>query len=127
MSRVLVAGGPRVGKSTLAFRLATSSAVPVFGSDSLIGAYSWSDASAEVAKWYSLPGPWIIEGVAVPRAIRKWLASHPTGSPADLIYYSDAPKVLRTQGQERMGKGVSTVWAEIVDELKSRGVSIREF
>jgi hypothetical protein len=49
--------------------------------DDLI-ALGWSEASAAVIPWISRPGPWIIEGVAVPRALRKWFAANPTGKPA---------------------------------------------
>ena len=43
--------------------------------DDLIDTHEWSAASAEVARWLDDEGPWIIEGVAMSRALRKWRRS----------------------------------------------------
>lgn len=126
--RVLVAGGPRVGKSTLAQRLVeeAESGLLIRHTDSLMETLEWSEASAEVARWINQPGPWIIEGVAVPRALRKWLAAN-VGKPADVIYWSDSAKVPLTRGQIVMSKGCDKVWREIRDELALRDVRIEAF
>lgn len=134
--RILIVGGPKTGKTTYSEQLARelaagvdpsglpSTAVKLMHTDSLIGVKDWSEASAEVALWLDERGPWIIEGVAVPRALRKWLAAHPEGRPADRVIFMTRPFVSLTKGQETMAKGVATVWAEVVDQLASRGVSI---
>ncbi len=121
--RVLIAGGPRVGKTTLAGKLGRA---PVRHTDDLLS-YAWSQASEIVSRWMDQPGPWCIEGVAVPRALRKWLERNPTGKPCEVIYWSMDPTVRLTQGQQAMAKGCLTVWMEIMSILRSRGVQIRSF
>ncbi len=123
-SRVIVAGGPRCGKTTFAKELATRTGVPVRHTDDLIGVYDWSASSEHVATWFDRPGSWIVEGVTAPRAIRKWLASHPKGKPADVIYWGVEPRVHITKEQAAMLKGVMTVWKEIRTEVLMRGVKV---
>ncbi len=123
--RVLVGGGPRVGKTTLAHKLATDGRA-VRCSDEAID-LGWSEASEHVATWLDTPGPWIVEGVAVARALRKWLALHPEGRPCDLLLWSSVARADRTPGQVTMGKGCETVLAEIRGELLRRGVRVEGF
>lgn len=121
-ARVVIAGGPRCGKSVLSGKLGIT---PVFGSDKLIG-LGWSEASLAASRWLDEPGPWVAEGVAMPRALRKWLARNPVGNPADLVVWLGQPVVARVAGQESMAAGCLTVWREIRPELFRRGVRIRE-
>lgn len=123
MSRIIVAGGPRTGKTTYARELALATRAPLRSTDDLIGQLSWSDASAEVARWLDEPGPWIIEGVAAVRALRKWFATHP-GAPADLVRWASVARVARTPAQEAMAKGCATVWREVLPELVRRGIRV---
>lgn len=92
--------------------------------DALIATHSWSEASARVSLWLDCPGPFIIEGVAAVRALRKWLERNRTGKPADLIIAMWIARVPLTDGQERMAKGCRTVWREISPELEARGVEV---
>lgn len=117
--RIAIAGGPRCGKTTLAETLGAAR-----HTDDLIER-GWSEASALTATWFDEPGPWIIEGVAVPRALRKWLAANPEGRPCDVVHWLGAPRVPLTDGQVSMFKGCAKVWGEIVGELQRRGVEIR--
>lgn len=122
--RILILGGPRTGKTTLANKLGAERGIPVRGMDDLIGAFDWSAASAEAARWMDDPGPWIIEGVQGARALRKWLAAHPEGQPADLIIHCQKPHVPLTAGQIAMGKGCLTVWGEVAAEVVRRGALV---
>lgn len=140
--RLVIAGGPRTGKSTLARKLAADMGLQpnsetndghgaygyglaVRSTDELLGRKDWSEASAEVARWMDAPGPWILEGVVMARACRKWLAAHPTGAPCDELLYVTEPKVPQIAGQARMSKGCDTVFREIESALERRGVVIR--
>lgn len=141
-SRLIIAGGPRTGKSTLARDLAarmslkpnseTNDAIgaygyglPVRSTDDLLHKLDWSATSAEVARWFDEGGPWIVEGVVAPRALRKWLAAHPEGKPCDELLYVQGAKVSQNAGQERMTKACWTVFAEIRESLEHRDVVIR--
>ena len=117
-----MAGGPRTGKSTLAGALG----LPVLSTDVLIVSYDWSQASEQVATWFDLTGPWVIEGVAAGRALRKWIKANLEGKPCDHILYLTHAYEQLTPGQATMAKGCATVWREILPELLKRGVTIHD-
>ncbi len=122
-SRVVIAGGPRSGKSTLAQNISRGGRIRVRGTDELL-ALDWHDSSLVASSWFEYPGPWICEGVAMPRALRKWLARNPNEAPADLIVWANEAASPRVPGQESMAKGCATVWREILPELERRGVRV---
>lgn len=130
MTRIAITGGPRTGKTTLGDILRVEEmesgrrlAVPLRHTDDLIGKLEWSDASAEVARWMDAPGPWIIEGVAVSRALRKWREAHPgEPPPVDRVIYLSEPHVDTTPHQHAMAKGVRKVHDEIESWLAEHGV-----
>lgn len=133
ISRIVIAGGPRTGKTTFAHDMVGGddprdrrehADVLVLHTDNLAH-LGWSEASAAAALWLDAPGPWIVEGVAAVRALRKWIAAHPDGKPCDVVYWLTDPVVERTPGQVTMAKGCATVWAEVCGELARRGVEIR--
>lgn len=125
--RILVAGGPRTGKTTFAGKLAKEHGLTVRHTDDLIGVVDWSGASLKVAGWMTQPGPWLIEGVAIGRALRKWLAANPLGKPADQVFWSNTARVPRDAGQEAMARGCETVWAEVLPQLRRRGMRVETF
>lgn len=118
--RIAIAGGPRCGKTTLAATMGEAR-----HTDDLIGQLDWSAASTEVSTWLNEPGPWIIEGVALPRALRKWLLANPEGKPCDVVHWLIAPHEELTSRQLGMLRGCETVWGEIEGELRRRGVDVR--
>ena len=130
--RIAVAGGPRCGKSTIAVRTGERYQLPVRHADSVIGDLEvenfpyrerWSEASRRVSEWLREPGPWIIEGVCVPRALRKLLAA--TSEPLDMtVLWMGEPIQVQTDRQCAMHKGCVTVWDKIESELKARGAVI---
>lgn len=131
--RICIAGGPRTGKTTLSAQLGRKLGIPVYHTDDLLSSSptgalkrrdDWSGQSEEVARWFSRPGSWIIEGVTVPRALRKWLAAHPGQAPCDKVIWLTRPKVSRNKGQEAMANGCLTVWREIQFILHERGVEM---
>lgn len=122
--RIVIGGGPKTGKTMLADKMALPSSVPARHTDDLIGQLDWSAASQEVAGWFDAPGPWIVEGVATFRALRKWLEQHPDGKPCDLVIVLTVPHEVLLKGQLTMAKGCATVWAEIAPLLAARQMSV---
>jgi len=121
--KIAIIGAPRAGKTTLAAKLAAELGVQVRHSDDLIGTLDWSAASEHIATvWLPEPGPWIIEGVAVVRALRKWLDAHPTGLPCDKIIVLETPRVALTSRQAGMAKACATILDGIRGPLLERGV-----
>ena len=122
--RVIIVGGPRTGKSTFASRLAA----PVYCTDPKIYVKEpleavtygpeadWGEDSDWIANhWLRMPGPWVIEGHATARALRKYYEQslHVAGGevppPCDRIIVLTRQYYF-SEGQRRMHKGVMTVW-----------------
>ena len=117
--RIVITGGPKTGKTTLADEMGGG----VRQTDELIE-LPWSEQSLVVSRWFDEPAPWVIEGVTVTRALRKWLKHNLKGKPCDLVIYLREPRIQLSVGQERMSKACWTVWREIRRELERRGVEI---
>jgi hypothetical protein len=115
--KIAIAGVPKAGKTTHALSLGTQ----FRSTDSLIPK-GWSEASDEAASWFADDG--IVEGVAVPRALRKWLAENPEGRPVDEVHWLGVPRHDLTPGQNSMARGCQTIFEEIRPELLKRGVKI---
>lgn len=139
MTRIVICGGPRTGKTTQAGSLQRDltnyfgplSTGQIHHSDDLIaelahlGKDAWSEGSRRVTEWLDAPGPWIIEGVALARALRKWREAHPgEPPPVDRVIRLTTPHVELTRGQAAMAKGEETVWQEIAGWLLGEGVAM---
>jgi broad-specificity NMP kinase len=121
--RIVIAGGPRRGKTTRALAIAERTGATVRHTDELVGKLPHGDDSAEVARWFNERGPWVVEGVTAARALRKWMAMHP-GKPCDRVVLMRDPVVKLTPGQITQSKGCDTVWREIEPQLAARGVEV---
>lgn len=135
--RIVIVGGPRRGKSTLALELRQGDqAVPIYCGDPmskvkdpLTGVrylpeglpFAGDDGAAQwiADNWFTLPGPWVCEGHVMARALRRW-ANDDRPDAAGIMYPCDRiivldhePWVESTKGQEAMHKGVMSVWAPI--------------
>lgn len=132
--RICITGGPCTGKTTLAAQMAEIERDDkpdrpwggiIRHTDDLIP-LGWSEASQAACLWLDAPGPWIIEGVAVSRALRKWRDAHPgEPPPVDRVIYLTEPlnRGAVLAGQDRMAKGVASVHAEIEEWLVEHGVA----
>lgn len=111
--RVVIIGGPKTGKTTLAAAMGGGRST-----DEVIDDLDWSEASEEIATWLNEPGPWLIEGVAVPRALRKWRESHPDEpAPVDHVIHLQRRYEELSPETDTMAKGVETVLDEILPWL----------
>lgn len=126
--RIMIVGGPRTGKTTLAdeIRLDMEPDVLVYHTDDLIGKYDWADVPDQIITWMQYNPPWLIEGVQTARALRRWLKKAKTlgwaGTPCDRIIVLREPKEELTKGQTTMMRGVWTVWKEVEPQLDPRVV-----
>ncbi len=121
----MIIGPPKAGKTTLGLALSAELGVPILHTDDLIGRLEWSAASEHIANvWLAEPGPWIIEGVAVVRGLRKWLGANPSGKPCDLIIEMATPRIELSSRQAGMAKACLGIWTEIRQDLYARSVAI---
>lgn len=138
--RVLIAGGPRVGKSTLARKLAVRRNLTLPGIDDhnerggyflgaeeslaiVKGESSWSGGSQSMSDWMDKAGPWVIEGVAGWRAVRKRLATK-GDLPVDVVVWMARPRLGLTPGQTAMHKGCETVRKQCFPALAKAEVPV---
>lgn len=123
---VCITGGPGTGKSWLGEAMALTSGTTLLRTDDLI-ALSWSQASQAVAaRMLTTTGDLIVEGVAVPRALRKAL-DQTDGRPCDRLVLLRARRPERgvaSSGELVMAKGLLTVLHQIFAELVERGVEV---
>ncbi len=120
MSRIVICGGPGVGKTSLARILGVT---PVHHTDDLMS-LEWSEQSLACCALLNRPGPWIIEGATAVRALRKWLAANPIGLPFDEVYWLEETHEKLTPAQARLKSGCKTIWKEILPELDFRGADV---
>lgn len=117
--RILIIGGPRGGKTTHARDLSRRLGIPVQQFDTYISKYDWSEMSDEIAKWLDDPGPWIKEGVAGVRGLRKWLRKNKRSPDFEIVVLNE-PKIQLSQGQKRMHKNHTKILEECMQEIESR-------
>lgn len=135
-SRLLIVGGPGCGKSTRALQEARKRGCLVLCTDTKEQAaregrepqldgvlyappgMTWSGTSEWIAdSWLCRQGPFVMEGVALPRALRKWRERHPDEAPpCDEVIWLREPRMELTDGQARMLVGVETVMNELIDD-----------
>jgi len=119
--KLAIAGVPKAGKTTLADKIDSNA----LHTDDLIDTHNWSEASQAASEWFN-KDEFVIEGVAVPRALRKWLKANKDNNekPCDTVVWLDEPWTELTKGQLTMAKGCKTVMSEIFEDLTTRGTDI---
>lgn len=119
--RIAITGGPLTGKTTLAPTLGS----PVIHGDDFMH-LGWSQSSQALAHAMRDPGPWVAEGVQVPRALRKMLEARPDVKPCDRLIILTTPYTAQGEGQRRMSLGIDTVLAGVLPLLRGLGVEIEK-
>lgn len=142
--RYIIIGPPFAGKSTLMQKL-MAKGYPAFCTDSktqtrevvkgvtyLQDGLEWSEASQYVAdNWLGTAGPWVVEGVAALRAVRKMIRQ---GNGAALkgaeiivlsfMHYKDQDNLK--EGHFAMNRAFRSMWAEIGPLCKGLGIVVHE-
>jgi hypothetical protein len=132
--RVVIDGGPRRGKSEIAKKIAADGRRYHHGDElrdrpewaGLTKEEKWSAGSQLASEWLDEEGPYVLDNVAMGRALRKWLKRNPTGKPADVVVHLSGAVIESSSGQEGMATGSDSVWKEIRSELVMRGVRVIE-
>lgn len=130
-ARIAIAGVPSAGKTSEAKTISEGCGIELQQTDTLIHR-DWSAASLEVAGWFNLAGPWIVEGVTVPRAIRKWFkhqAEDPMQwsvyqTPCDVLLWLGEPHEILEGRRLAMAKTCNSVLTEITPRLTELGVQV---
>lgn len=117
--KILIIGGPKCGKTTHARKLSRELGIPLDHFDNYIGRYEWSEMSDKIAEWLDQPGPWIKEGVAGIRGLRKWLRKNARTPDFEIVILND-PHLKHTPGQMRMHKTHGTILKECMQEIENR-------
>ena len=102
--RLAITGAPSTGKTTLTLKLDDGTR-KIFHNDDFKH-LEWSKASEHLAKEITeCAKPLIVEGVTVPRALRK-------GMKVDAVIWLHKPHIEQKAGQVAMGRGMETVLRE---------------
>lgn len=118
--RIIIAGGPKTGKTQLAAKLVRQvGAQKPMCTDTLIKNHDWETISDRVSEWFDLSAPWVVEGVITPHALEKWFVRNPIGKPADVVLWLPEVRAPQTPRQASMTKGCFTVWQRVIPMLRA--------
>lgn len=113
-NRIAIVGGPQVAKTTLSRRVKDR---PVFGTDEHKRAnLAWADVPAAIIKQVEGLDRFVVEGVMVARALRGSKDGTRAGITVDCIVCLNTAMIERLPGQERMAKGVATIFADYIEK-----------
>lgn len=122
--RVVIVGGPRVGKSTLS---KTFDCYVRHSDDLIDSGLDWSTQSARLAnEMVTTDGPWCFEGVRLVHALRKALLLRPGHRFCEKVIVLTQPHEQLSTSQAGFGKGIMKVWREIEGELRGLGIEVEE-
>lgn len=122
--RIVIIGGPHVGKTTLSEKLKSECGFKNVHHSDDIKHLDWSASSEFASYWFDSEDEYVAEGVQMARALRKWLQRNPDKPlDADVVWLTK-PQTSLLPGQINMAKGVMTVFNEIRGELEKRGARI---
>lgn len=135
--RIVIVGGPRVGKTTYATKIAKqlgchlgSTGKRTEQEDGLIS----TDNYMKRADWKTLPDvvikdlkdreSFVLEGTQAARVLRRWLKEDPSSAKIDKVLVFNRPWVERNAGQNAMAKGVATILRDMAPLLRDSGIEV---
>ncbi len=124
MSKIVIIGVPRSGKTTYAHEHYKKE--DVISTDNLLDCeeLKWEDRSRRVVEWMAGRSSFCIEGCDAVRGLRKFLVTYPGKIPCDeVIWFGTAQEEL-SKGQAGFGKGCKKIFDTILLELNGLGVGI---
>jgi hypothetical protein len=121
--KIVIGGGCRCGKSTLAEALGREHGLPVYRADDLMH-MGWSEASDAFADVIAYGRDGIYEGVAAVRAMRKLIKRMGSRPCTRYLHLTRAWTPL-TPRQAGLNTAVETVWRDVAPKLRARGVIVR--
>lgn len=120
--RVVIAGVPRAGKTTLAKRMRPD--LPHVHTDDYKH-LPWSDVPDAILRdLRALEDGWVLEGVQSLRVLRRALDNDIDLGVTRLVYLRTPHEEL-TPGQRRMAAGLETIWRGVRPRLRGVIVSTR--
>lgn len=120
--RVVIAGGPRVGKSTLFRSMALDYPVAI-GTDDFMH-LPWEAVPNAVISVLERSDDWLLEGVQALRVLRRWIRDRTDYPGVDLVYYLTEPMAARTPRHWSMAKAIDKHWRDVVPRLAADGTDI---
>lgn len=120
--RIVIAGGPRTGKSTLFRSLALDFAVAI-GTDDFMDR-PWDAVPDAIVDVLEKHDEFLLEGVNAARVLRRWIRDRQTFPGIDVCYYLTSPMVPQTKAQASMTKAIATVWKDVLPRLVADGTTI---
>lgn len=121
--KIVIAGGPRTGKSSFARKLNEKLNIPIISTDNYI-ACGWSEAPHKIIEDIIDLPDYILEGVNSGRTIRK-LVEKDIKLEFDKVYYLEQPMVeYDKKGQAALNKGCKTVWLDVIPSLDDAGIEV---
>jgi len=121
--KLVIGGGTRCGKSTLAEHIGRALRLPVYHADDLIH-LGWSEASEAFADVIAHGRDGVYEGVATVRSLRKMM-KRPRIRPCTEYVHLSTPMVALTPKQHALNAAIESVYREISPRLRARYVQVR--
>lgn len=121
--RIVIAGAPRCGKSTLLRELALDFPCAV-STDDFIHHTPWEEVPNACIRVLEKYDSWALEGVNAVRVLRRWIRDLGTCPLIDKVYYLTKPMAPRKPAHESMAKGIHKQWREVEPWLLKMGVEI---
>jgi hypothetical protein len=124
--RIVIAGGPGAGKSTLGRELAKEYGLTLRSTDELLE-LPWSAQSERVADWLLGGGSYVIEGVRAVAGLRKAIARVTPALAIDRVIFLHSSKRPLGDQARRMSRQISGEWLESVRRaLQQRGIPVED-